>query len=131
MEICLDTGIIIDILRKRDRTVKQLLKLEFVPAVTAVTVAELYMGERKGERLDLVLRRLKFYPLDFESSRLAGKIYKILRMKGRLVDFRDILVGAICIRYGVPLVTRNLKHFKRLEEFGLVIMSPEDLVRRS
>lgn len=74
MEICLDTSIVIDPLRKKEKTVKQLLRLEFTPAITAVTVAELYMGERKDEKLDLVLRRLKFYPKYFESSRLAGKI---------------------------------------------------------
>ncbi|RLE96119.1 MAG: type II toxin-antitoxin system VapC family toxin [Thermoprotei archaeon] len=101
--------------------------MEFVPAVTAVTVAELYMGERGGEKLDLVLRRLKFYPLDFESARLAGKIYRALRRRGEPIDFRDVLTGAICIRQGVPLVTRNVRHFKRLEELGLAVMSIEEL----
>ena len=127
MEICLDTSVMIDLLRGGDITEK-LLKLEFIPAVTAVTVAELYMGERGEEKLDLVLRRLKFYPLDLESSRLAGKIYKVLRRKGELIEFRDILIGAICIRHGIPLITKNVKHFKRLEEFGLAIISLDELV---
>ncbi len=131
MEVCLDTNIVIDLLRRREKTVKQLLKLELTPAITAITVAELYMGEKKEEKLDLVLRRLKFYPLDFESSRLAGKIYRTLKKRGELIDFRDILVGAICIRYGVPLITKNLKHFKRLKEFGLAVISLEELVKHS
>ncbi len=131
MEVCLDTDVLIDLLRGRREVAEKLRKLEFVPAVTAVTVAELYMGERGEEKLDLVLRKLKFYPLDFVSSRLAGKIHKILRRRGELIEFRDILIGAICIRYGVPLVTRNVKHFKRLEEFGLAIISLEELIGRS
>ena len=127
MEVCLDTSIIIDLLRKREKITKKLLELEVVPTLTAITVTELYMGEKKGEKLDLILKRLKFYPLDFESSRLAGKIYKTLRRRGELVEFRDILIGAICIRYGVPLMTKNVKHFKRLEEFGLTVISLEEL----
>ncbi len=127
MEVCLDTDVLIDLLRGRREVVERLRGLEFVPAVTAVTVAELYMGERGGEKLDLILRRLKFYPLDFESARLAGKIYRALRRRGEPIDFRDVLTGAICIRQGVPLVTRNVRHFKRLEEFGLAVMSIEEL----
>ena len=127
MEICLDTSIIIDLLRKKEKTVKQLLRLEFTPAITAVTVAELYMGERKDEKLDLVLKRLKFYPLDYESSRLAGKIYRALKKRGELIEFRDILIAAICIKHGIPLLTKNTKHFKRLEEYGLTVTTPEKL----
>jgi len=121
----------IDLLRGRREVVERLRGLELVPAVTAVTVAELYMGERAGEKLDLVLRRFKFYPLDFESARLAGKIYRILRGRGELVEFRDILIGAVCIRHGLPLVTRNVRHFKKLEEFGLTVINPEELAERT
>ena len=102
MEICPDTSTTTDQLRKKEKIVKQLLKLEFTPAVTAVTVAKLYVGQRKDEKLELVLKRLKFYPLDFESSRLAGKIYKALKKRGKPIDFEDILIAAICIRQGIP-----------------------------
>lgn len=123
MEICLDTDIVVDILRRREDVIEELKKISFTPAITAITVTELFMGERRGENLELLLREMKFYPLDFEAAVIAGKIYKELKKKGKLIDFRDLLIGAICIKFNLPLMTRNTRHFKRLTMYGLKLFN--------
>lgn len=50
---------------------------------------------------------------------LASKIWIELRREGDTLDDRDLLIGATAITYGLKLLSRNIKHYKRLEKFGL------------
>jgi len=43
----------------------------------------------------------------------ASEIYAVLRRKGKLIDERDLMVGAICLSNNLPLATLNKKHFDR------------------
>lgn len=49
----------------------------------------------------------------------ASEIWKELKKSGKLIEERDILIASVAIAKGFKLLTRNVKHFKRLEEFGL------------
>jgi len=43
--------------------------------------------------------------------------------KGKLISEPDIWISAIYITKNLPLVTTNIRHFKRLKEYGLKILS--------
>ena len=39
--------------------------------------------------------------------------------QGKMLEPRDILIGATAIVLGIPLWTENIEDFKRLERYGL------------
>lgn len=43
-----------------------------------------------------------------------------MRRRGKIIDDRDILIGAASAAKNLPLLTRNKKHYERLAEFGVV-----------
>ncbi len=49
----------------------------------------------------------------------ASEIWIELRRIGELIDERDILIASVAISKNFKLLTRNVKHFKRLGRFGL------------
>ncbi|MBO8182576.1 MAG: type II toxin-antitoxin system VapC family toxin [Archaeoglobus sp.] len=54
---------------------------------------------------------------------LSSKIWIELRREGSLLDDRDLLIASTAIVHGLKLLTRNVRHYKRLEKFGLKLAS--------
>jgi len=50
---------------------------------------------------------------------VASKIWADLKKRGKLIDERDLEIGALCIINQLPLWTKNIKHFNRLKKYGL------------
>lgn len=122
--VVVDSDLLIDYLRGREtaaRLVRGLLT-EHRFRVTAVTAYELRVGSDFLSRRDDILRLLRgrTYPLDVASALRAGQVASTLRQQGLGIGFADCLQAGICLRYGVPLATRNRKHFGRVEELRLV-----------
>ncbi|MGA2385206.1 MAG: type II toxin-antitoxin system VapC family toxin [Candidatus Bathyarchaeia archaeon] len=127
---CLDTDILIAILRGKEEAKKKVDKIdeEDRGATTSVNAFELFFGANKSERkqenlkeTSKLLERLTVFPLDFASSRKAAEISATLAAKGETIDFRDAMIAAIAVENGLTLVTRNQVHFKRIK--GLQIES--------
>jgi predicted nucleic acid-binding protein len=64
----------------------------------------------------LLTESLGVLPFDARVADEAANIYHRLRTTNRMIEFRDIFIAATCIVHNVPLVTRNKKHFERVEE---------------
>jgi tRNA(fMet)-specific endonuclease VapC len=62
-----------------------------------------------------MLQSLLLLPLDLESCIVAGRIAAGLRGAGEGIDVRDALIAGVVIRHGETLVTRNLRHFNRID----------------
>lgn len=62
-----------------------------------------------------MLRELVLLPMDLESCIEAGKIASTLRETGEGLYVRDALIAGIVMRHGETLVTRNLRHFNRVD----------------
>jgi predicted nucleic acid-binding protein len=62
----------------------QFSQQDILLACCAVNVTEIHMGMRPGEeaRTEKLLRRLEFYPVTWEVSRLAGELFRQWRQKG-------------------------------------------------
>ncbi len=128
--VCLDTDVLIELLRGKESAVRRIKELEkeCELVTTSVNVFELYYGAFKVGREKNILavkelsRRLEV--LDFTSrvAEIAGKISAELEKKGEGVDFRDVFIASAAIANDVPLLTSNVKHFKRFERFGLKLL---------
>ena len=120
---CLDTDILVAILRGKEEARKKIDEIEDEKgATTSVNAFELFFGANKSERkqenlkeTSRLLERLTVFPLDLASSKRAGEIFAKLMAKGEEIDFRDAMVAAVAVENGLTLVTRNQVHFKRIK----------------
>jgi len=132
--VCLDTDVLIDYMRKPSGVVKRIMKgfLERKVSVctTSVNTFEIWLGAHLApKQMGLVEETRDFFDhlevvnFDYETSVEAGRVMASLRRRGQVVEIRDLFVGCICRVGGMPLITRNLKHYKRIR--GLKVLTPE------
>ena len=126
-----DTSFIIDLLRG-DETAERLLDIiekEAQPQkVSSVTVLELYEGvarsqmpESKQKRILDILETKHVVSADRAVMRKAGKLSGELVNDGKRIEREDCIIAATALLNDEPIITRNTKHFGRVD--GLEIRS--------
>lgn len=117
-----DTNFLIRFL-KGDKEAKHKLEQYNEPiATTAVNAFELLYGyhlikdNKAVENALGLLNSISTLPFDLEASAIAANIAAELSSKGKMLEHMDILVGAIALKHGATLVTRNVKHFSRMQK---------------
>ncbi len=121
--ICIDTDILIDLLRgKKAENIKELEQEDAVLMTTVINSFELYYGAYKTKKryanlsaVKNLLKRLVILQMSEEASEVAGEILGDLESKGQMIDFRDALIAGIAVVNGATLFTRNINHFNRIE----------------
>lgn len=118
-----DTDLVIDFLRGRDPgvgSVRRWLR-EGRLRLSAVTAFELRIGANfteRGDEMGALLGR-RTLPLDVLAALHAGATSARLRASGLDIGVKDALQAGICLRFGFPLATRNVRHFARVEDLML------------
>ena len=113
-----DTDLVIDFLRGTGDgapRVRALVK-EGRLRLTAVTAFELRVGTgflRQADRLSALLAR-RTLPLDTVAAIRAGEVFAHLRAEGADIGVKDALQAGVCLRFDLPLATRNVRHFDRV-----------------
>jgi len=124
-KIVLDTDIAIDLLRGIQKNVDLIKRLEKdkILATTDITAFELYYGAylSKKEKENVLavkefLKKLVLLSTDEESMEIAGLIMANLKEKGEFLDVRDVLIAAICLTNECKILTKNKKHFQRIDK---------------
>ncbi len=88
--------------------------------ISVVSLYEFTRGKVDPYRAKLLLEEIcGVMPLDNEVINKAAEIWRSLKRKGTLMDDRDLLIGVTAIAKDLPLWTRNVGHFKKLEKYGL------------
>jgi predicted nucleic acid-binding protein len=137
--VCLDTDVLIDYLRKPSDKVKRLMENVFERKVSACTTSvnafEIWLGAHLAPKKAELVRdtkdffgQLEVVDFDYESSVEAGRVLADLRKRGEPIEIRDLFVGCICKVSSMPLVTRNLKHYRRVR--GLKVLTPEQTLQK-
>jgi tRNA(fMet)-specific endonuclease VapC len=121
----IDTSIIIDHLRAKDKLTSKLYLLSDEPElyISAVSMYELYMGATSKEKekdIQMATESLTVLPFTDAVALQASQIYHQLKKKNELIEFRDIFIAATCLVNELPIATLNKKHFKRVD--GLKIL---------
>ena len=120
-KICLDTDVTIAILNNDDGAFKLIERIEeFDVFISTITLFELLQRETNLDIIEVFRDRVKILNFDELSSRKASSIYKDLKKKGKIVDFRDVFIAAICLVNNCKLATFNEKHFENIEGLKLV-----------
>lgn len=126
-----DTSFIVDLLRG-DSNAKQLLDIiekEARPQkVSSMTVLELYEGvarsqtpETKREQILRILETKHIVSADHAVMRKAGRLSGELINGGERVEREDCIIAATALLNDEPDITRNTKHFGRID--GLEVRS--------
>lgn len=123
--VCLDTSFVIDIIRNNKDAVlkKESLEKTHEPLMIASpTIIELIRGfrsrrisETQKEKVNQFLNAISTFSLDKESAIAAGNIEIDLLNRGQPIDITDIMIAAIAKANNEKIITRNLKHFKRIK----------------
>jgi len=91
--------------------------------ISEVTLYEFIRGCKNIEEAKTLLESAFIVIFhDNDVLKKASEIWTTLKQSGELIDDRDVLIASVAITKNLPLLTRNIKHFKRLERFGLKLV---------
>jgi tRNA(fMet)-specific endonuclease VapC len=122
--IIADTDVLIDFLRDRnpmaDRIALELTSSSFV--TTVITEFELLSGvrtRREATAVEALLDVLDVFSLDSAAARRAAEVRRTLESKGQTIGMADSLIAGICLERNGILLTRNMKHFSRVDDLTI------------
>ncbi len=119
--IFVDTSVLIDYYRKKDKSKTFFFKLTqsyTIFMVSAITEYEIYIGNVSTDQLNFwneFFKRITVLPFDSETDKIAVKIYQELKKKNKLIDIPDILIAATALKNKLAFATLNRKHFDRID----------------
>jgi predicted nucleic acid-binding protein len=123
----LDTDVVVDHLLGKPAVTRVLQALE--PdglAMSEVTFGEVYEGIYHGSNPSTAeaaflgfLARVDILDLSLDIWKRFARIRGDLRSSGQLIAEFDILIAATAIHHDLTLVTRNLRHYRRIPHLKL------------
>lgn len=124
--IFLDTSILIDFYRKKDKRKSffyELTSFYKLFAVSIITEYEIFIGNKAANDnfWTSFFERITILPFDRAANQSAIKIFRQLKADNKLIEIPDILIGATAIANNLSIATLNKKHFERIK--GLKIIS--------
>lgn len=123
--VCLDTDILVGLLRNDKDSIKKISELagSEIITTTPINATELFKGAYRSkysaENVDLIqnlLDNIEILTYDLNSSKLAGQIIEKLRLEGNPIGDIDCIIAGIVKAHNEKLITRNIKHFSRIPE---------------
>jgi tRNA(fMet)-specific endonuclease VapC len=122
--ICLDTSILIDFFRSKDKETTAFYKLSenYDFAISIITRYEFALGFKDPENpfLKDLLSDMEILNFDIKCSVKAENIYRTLKKENLLIPALDIFIGASAIVNNMRIATMNKEHFKRIPDLVLV-----------
>lgn len=123
--ILLDTGVLIEFFRKKDKSKSYLFKLSDQYsnfAVSAITKYEVMVGSTADQQefWNGFFGTVEVIPFDEGCCSSAVLIYKSLKLKNKLIGIEDLLIGATALANDFELATLNRQHFERIKELKLI-----------
>lgn len=124
--ILADTDVLIDYLMGTQPMASQVLEYSESETLqtSAITCFELLSGAKEGKRGDKVrhlVATIPVLPLDREAATRAAAVRQQLTSSGFSIAMADSLIAGIALANGLPLLTRNRKHFEHVN--GLRVLA--------
>jgi tRNA(fMet)-specific endonuclease VapC len=124
---CIDSDLIIAYLKGDEKAKKSMDSIVskgdvYVSSISVfeVTYTTKGLSEKKERILENFIDTLKVLDLDRESAKIAGRIGTDLAKKGEMIHPMDLLIGAICKKHRMNIVTSNVKHFSKISGLKVV-----------
>lgn len=123
--VCLDTSILIDYYRKKDKSRSRFYRLseEYSSfAVSSITEYEIYVGSNTAQDQfwNDFFEHVTTLPFDSDVNNVAIKIFRELKAASKKLDIPDLLIGATAVHYDLPLATLNKAHFQWIDALQII-----------
>lgn len=121
LKVCLDTDAVIAIFNNEERAAALIDKIKDCKVfITTITLFEMLLRETNIDQIETFRSKVEVLGFDEPAAREASLISKNLKKLGRLMDFRDIFIAAICLINDCSLATFNRKHFDSIKYLNLL-----------
>ena len=122
-----DTDVLVDAIRgvQPQRSILDGLVQRGELMTNAVTMFELELGARaeaQRERMEFFLASIPILPFEELAAKRAGQIMRFLSAAGLSIDRADAMIAGIALTNGVPLLTRNIRHFERVPGLRVITL---------
>jgi tRNA(fMet)-specific endonuclease VapC len=129
LQLSVDTTFLIDLQRERsagddDGAAHRFLKRSpdaelFLSTIALGEFAEGFDGAEHA--VVLAMRKAHtLVPVDDQTAFVYARVVRELRRRGELIGTNDLWIGCTTLRMGIPLVTANVEHFRRIDGLGIV-----------
>jgi tRNA(fMet)-specific endonuclease VapC len=122
--ICLDTSILIDYFRKKNKEKTKFVSLskKYKFAISVITKLEILTGinSYQSEFWKSIFEKIEIIPLKENEVEIAAQIIKDLRQKNKIIGLKDILIALSAISKRIKISTLNLKDFKRIDDLKII-----------
>ncbi len=125
-KILVDTSVLIDFLRKKNKEKSLLWELReeySYVAISAISVFELFAGatdEQKVKDVEVLLKWLDIITFTEEIAKVCGELLIEMKKSNKLIEYRDLFIGASAIFHDLKLATLNIKHFDRIPQLEII-----------
>ncbi|OGY10286.1 MAG: hypothetical protein A3F61_02045 [Candidatus Blackburnbacteria bacterium RIFCSPHIGHO2_12_FULL_41_13b] len=123
-KLLLDTSVVIDFLRKKEKTETFLYKLSQEDLyISIITHTELYCGKSVWEKkeaqssLEKIFSGMSILPLETQISQRSGKIKAYNHDRSIL----DCVIAATALHHKLQLVTLNTKDFEKIRGLKIYV----------
>lgn len=122
--ICIDTSILIDYYRKKNKSKTKLMELEsdYKFCINVITKFEILVGVKK-EQCDFweqLFSNIEIFPLTEEDIEIASETIKTLKKRNKIIGLKDILIASTAISRNLKFSTFNLKDFERIDRLQIL-----------
>lgn len=94
------------------------MSLELCPIVLG-EYGEGFVLQKMEEAISPIVQSCKIAPIDVEVTLVYARLARDLRKRGILIGGNDLWIAATCLRYELPLVSRDREQFNRVQ--GLAV----------
>ena len=93
------------------------LSQKCIIVTSAICYFEIFTGVKESDLVFVnnLFKDIEVIPFSKECAFRASEIYKTLKKKNRIIEFRDIFIGATAVTHNQKLSTLNKKHFERID----------------
>jgi tRNA(fMet)-specific endonuclease VapC len=127
-QLVVDSDVIIDLLRQSAPTLRTALaRLDC--SITSISLHELLatpnLSGKQVTSLNYLLELMPVLSFDQTAAEKSSEVWRSLASRGQMNGLVDILSAGICLVNDLPLLTRNVEHFNRID--GLKLVTPDSL----
>jgi predicted nucleic acid-binding protein len=128
-DVLVDTNVVSYVMKRDSRGLLYRSHLERNKLFVAfITVAELYKWAVRhnwsAQRIEKLRRDLRRYSIVAFDDALAWQWAHVASMPGRPMEPADAWVAATALRYNLPLVTHNRRHFEHIPNLQIISAAP-------
>jgi tRNA(fMet)-specific endonuclease VapC len=129
LRLSVDTTFLIDLQRERsagndDGAAHRFLKRspEAELFLSTIALGEFAEGFDRAEHpiVAAVREGHTVVAVDDQTAFVYARVVRELRRRGELIGTNDLWIGCTSLRLGIPIVTDNVEHFRRIDGLGIV-----------